>query len=121
MGDSRVSYPEMKSSVLENYWEACRDHGPATKAAGVWELAQISSDVYDGYAGGSGSFDSPLEYLMLEVISLVLSCWYPDQADFHRARIAELMRDNDIGAMLSSIPFDEAEVFKHDLKILRII
>jgi hypothetical protein len=119
----RVSYQEIKSWVLGNFWDGCRDHGPMAKAQdkSVWNLEQIVSDVYDGYAGGSGSFDSPLEYLMLEVVSLVLSSWYPSQVEYHKERIAELLAGNDLDEMLRGIPADELEEFKHDLYILSIV
>ncbi|UZE07760.1 hypothetical protein [Pseudomonas corrugata] len=123
MEQDRVSYSEIKKWVLENFWDGCRDHGPLIKSENenVWSLEQIASDVYDGYAGGVGSFDSPLEYLMLEVVSLVLSCWYPNQIDYHKRRIYDLLSENDLTEMLENIPSDESEEFKHDLEILNII
>ncbi|WP_175651779.1 hypothetical protein [Pseudomonas sp. Marseille-P9899] len=122
MGQDRVSYSEIKAWVLENFWDGCRDHGPLAKAKGgnVWSLEQISSDVYDGYAGGVGSFNSPLEYLMLEVVSLVLSCWYPSQVNYHEARIKTLLSENNLTQMLQGIPTAEVEEFMQDLKILNI-
>lgn len=123
MENNRAIYSEIKSWILENFWDGCRDHGPLdrTGKGNFWSLDQIVSDVYDGYSGGEGSFDSPIEYLMLEVVSLVLSCWYPSQAEYHKQRIIELLKCNDLSEMLKSIPLDEAEEFKHDLKVLNII
>ncbi|KAF0863510.1 hypothetical protein [Pseudomonas sp. LD120] len=123
MEKCRVSYSEIKSWILENYWDGCRDHGPliAGRDGSGWSLEQISSDIYDGYSGGDGSFDSPLEYLMLEVVSLVLSCWYPSQVEYHKKRIFNLLSENDLAKMLENVPSDELEEFKHDLEVLSII
>ncbi|MBD7923455.1 hypothetical protein [Xanthomonas bonasiae] len=120
MNQDRASYFQIKSWVLENYWDGCRDHGPlpSNKDKEKWNLEQIASDVYDGYAGGEGSFDSPLEYLMLEVISFVLSCWHPVQAEYHKDRICNLLLDNDLEEMIKGIPENEIHEFKHDLSIL---
>lgn len=120
MNQDRVSYFQIKEWILENYWDGCRDHGPlpSNKGKEGWTLEQIASDVYDGYAGGEGNFDSPLEYLMLEVVSFVLSCWYPAQAEHHKNRIYSLLSENNLEDMLEGIPNDELDEFTHDLSIL---
>lgn len=119
----RVSYFQIKSWILENYWDGCRDHGPFPTSKGQrgWTLEQIASDVYDGYAGGEGSFDSPLEYLMLEVVCLVLACWYPAQAEYHRAQICRLLSEHALDNLLQLVPQDENDEFRHDLSILGFI
>ena len=123
MTNDRVQYSEIKSWVLEGFWDGCRDHAPLSgrRPESIWTIEQIASDVYDGYAGGVGSFDSPVEYLMLEVVSLVLSCWYPERASYHRARIYDMLQGCDINEVLKDVPVSELEEFKHDLAILGIL
>lgn len=123
MNQDRVSYFQIKNWILENYWDSCRDHGPLAPAKDKarWTLEQIASDVYDGYAGGDGSFDSPLEYLMLEVVCLVLSCWHPTQAEYHKDNICRYLSGNNLEGMLEGIPEEEVDAFRHDLSVLGFI
>lgn len=55
---------------------------------------------------------------MLEVVSFVLSCWYPAQAEYHKDRIYSLLSENNLENMLEGIPNDELDEFRHDLSIL---
>ncbi len=123
MNQNRVSYFQIKNWILENYWDGCRDHGslPSTKGKAEWTLEQIASDVYDGYAGGGDSFDSPLEYLMLEVVCFVLSCWYPAQSEYHKDKICRSLSENNLEGMLEGVPEEEVDAFRHDLSVLGFI
>ncbi|SDI64198.1 Immunity protein Imm2 [Pseudomonas flavescens] len=55
---------------------------------------------------------------MLEVVSFVLSCWYPAQAEQHKDRIYSLLSENNLEKMLEEVPNDELDEFRHDLSIL---
>jgi len=55
---------------------------------------------------------------MLEVVCLVLACWYPAQAEYHRERICRLLSDHALDNLLQLASQDEIDEFKHDLRIL---
>ncbi|MNR67667.1 hypothetical protein D3C85_1917900 [compost metagenome] len=55
---------------------------------------------------------------MFEVVCLVLACWYPAQAEYHKERIFRSLSDHALDDLLQLVPRDEANEFKHDLSIL---
>ncbi|EEQ06063.1 hypothetical protein yberc0001_11520 [Yersinia bercovieri ATCC 43970] len=59
---------------------------------------------------------------MLEVVALVLvGGWYPSQVEFHQNKIAKLLTENSFDNLLSTVPDDEAEELKLDMRILKLI
>lgn len=113
---NRIVYSEIKMWLLESFFISCRDRRGNKDG---WTHESIVADTYDGY---TSSFDYPIEYLMLEVVALILvGGWYPAQIEFHQNEITKLLTENNLDDLLSSIPSDEAEELKHDMKILELI
>ncbi|QVN19855.1 hypothetical protein JYG32_02200 [Burkholderia pyrrocinia] len=69
-----------------------------------------------------GVYESQIENLMLCVVQLVLSGgWYPDAERSMRKKIVDEISVNGIDKVLQGVPSEEAELFKHDLRILKFI
>lgn len=127
--DKRVPYQEIKNWILNGFYTACLQRGHKKG----WSFSQLISELRDGfryrgesYKGildeGLGGFDYAVEYLMLEVVFLVLTGGQnADQAFFYRKEISKIITDNDLMAMLSLLPGDERAEFESDLKILGIL
>ncbi|RXV70001.1 hypothetical protein D1006_29305 [Burkholderia stabilis] len=69
-----------------------------------------------------GVYESQIENLMLCVVQLVLSGgWYPDAERSMRKKIADKISVEGLDNLLQGVPSEEAELFKHDLRILKFI
>jgi len=127
--EERVPYQEIKGWILESIYDDCRSRAHAHQ----WTYTQILSAINDGYGyrgetykgplnEGLGGFDSAIEYLMLEVVCLVLSGgWDANQTSHYRREISKILADNDLTTMLDSLPNNERVEFEGDLKALGII
>jgi hypothetical protein len=68
------------------------------------------------------SFERPVEKLMWRVVLLVLSGgWHPDWDSSTRQLIADQISEYGLESLLADVPNEEAETFRHDLKILNLI
>ena len=107
----RVSYPEIKQMLLATYWNACKYH-----SFSGWTPRQVWVSAYDDY---QGSYDFPIEYLMLEIAYYGLSGgWYPNPHGYHEKEIARLLSCIDLNHQLKEMPQAEAEEFQNDVRIL---
>ncbi|MFE1572850.1 hypothetical protein [Comamonas odontotermitis] len=78
-------------------------------------MARIAYSFEDG-------FERPIEDLMWNVILLVLSGgWYPEWPRRQYQLITAAIAKHDLESLLADVPTDEVEVFRHDLKILKLI
>ncbi|KML48840.1 hypothetical protein VL15_28640 [Burkholderia cepacia] len=69
-----------------------------------------------------GVYESQIENLMLCVVQLVLSGgWYQDAERSMRKKIADKISIEGLDNLLQGVPSEEAELFKHDLRILKFI
>ncbi|SMF67367.1 Immunity protein Imm2 [Trinickia caryophylli] len=69
-----------------------------------------------------GTYESKVENLMLCVVQLVLSGgWYPEAEQSMRGKISGQFLAEGLDNLLQGVPQAEAEQFKHDLKILKLI
>ncbi len=115
----RATYDEIKNWVLSLYWDDCLTYGPiSNKDPRTNAHPNVTSISYDAFASGSGSFGTILEYLMLEVICLVMCYWYPEDVAYHTRQINEYLANNSLAEMLKDIPKEEADDFLSDLRIL---
>lgn len=105
----------MKSMALDCYYEGCRDHG-VVKA---WPQEQILGYVDYQF---EGTFALRVEQLMWLVVLYVLAGgWAPEWSLKARKAIAEQIADPGLEGLLEDVPKDEADSFKHDLRILKLI
>jgi hypothetical protein len=116
--EERVPYETLKQWALESYYEGCRDL--AIRAINSkWTHEQIVGYVSSAFEDG---LDRPIENLMWEVILLVLSGgWYASFAKQTRQRIADLLAEHHLENLLVDVPTEEADLFRHDLAILKLI
>ena len=111
----RNTYQVLKESALGTYFDGCRD----LAVMGGWTHAQIVGYVSYSYEEG---FERPIEDLMWQVVLLILSGgWHSDWDIRQRQLISNRITERGIEGLLADVPEEEAELFKHDLKILRLI
>ncbi|WP_343741669.1 hypothetical protein [Herbaspirillum huttiense] len=113
--EERITYQTLKVCALDSYFDFCRDSGLVSQ----WSHEQVIARVDYSFEEG---FERPIEDLMWRVIVLILSGgWHVEFAERNRALIADLIAENGLQNMLSDLPLEEAEIFEHDLKILKLI
>jgi hypothetical protein len=113
--EERVTYETLKLWALESYYDGCRDHAVAKG----WQHEQIIG--YVSYTFDEG-FDRPIEDLMWRVILLVLSGgWHSDWDLRARQGITELIAKHSLEKLLVGVPEGEVDLFRLDLKILKLI
>lgn len=127
--EERVPYQTIKIWVLDSLYDDCRTRAYVDQ----WTYSQIISAINDGYCyrgetykapldKGLGGFDSAIEYLMLEIVCLTLSGgWDPKQESHYRNEIKKILTENDLTAMLNTLPNNERIEFEEDLKVFGII
>ncbi|MGI4848928.1 MAG: hypothetical protein ACRYGK_12430 [Janthinobacterium lividum] len=115
--EERVRYQEMRSWLLNCYYNYCR-----SKLIGQRDWVAEESETAYAYDQFSNAFDSPLENLMLEVLSLILDGGrFPQFGIYHRTKIAEILRFSNLNDLLADVHAVEAEEFLQDMKILQLI
>lgn len=111
----RIPYGTIKSWVLEAYYDLCRDRGVLSGRS----HAEILGGVVYEY---DETFERPIERLMLEVVHIVLNGgWYAYPMSYHREKAQRIMEEHGLENLLAVVPQEEAEAFKHDLKVLKLI
>ncbi|AIP51184.1 hypothetical protein [Burkholderia pseudomallei] len=113
--DERVPYETIKSWALQSYFEGCRD-----LAIGQgWPHDQIMGYVSSAFEDG---FDRDIENLMWNVIIFILSGgMHPDVEDGIKRAILDKIYSIGLNNLLQGVPAEEAELFRHDLRILKFI
>jgi hypothetical protein len=113
--EERVNYGTIKAWVLEAYYDFCRDRG---LGAG-WAHDGVMGAVEYEY---ECAFERPVENVMLKVIELVLSGgWHKEAEQNIRRTIADQLAEHGLENLLADVPAGEAEAFRHDLRILKLI
>ncbi len=113
--EERLTYQTLKAWALDAYFDFCRDSGLVDRWSHEQVLARVDYTFEDG-------FERPVEDLMWRVILLVLSGgWHPDWSLRARQLIVDMLTEHGLENLLSDVPADEAEAFRHDLKILKLI
>lgn len=113
--DERVTYETIKSWALETYFRGCRDNALMKG----WPHEQIIG--YVSYQFET-TFERPVEILMWNVVLLVLSGgWHEIPEQNIRKNIAAIVIEYGLETLLTNVPVKEAELLRHDLKILKLI
>lgn len=113
--EERVTYETIKSWALGCYFEGCRDHAVMKG----WPHEQIMGYVDYQF---ENVFERPVESFMWRVVLLVLSGgWHPDWDSRARQLIAAQLAEDGLANLLADVPPEEAELFQHDLRILKFI
>jgi hypothetical protein len=83
-----------------------------------WHHEQVMG--YVSYTFEDG-FERPIEDLMWRVILLVLSGgWHKEIEQNIRREVAAQIAKHGLENLLAGVPTNEAETFRHDLKILKL-
>jgi hypothetical protein len=113
--EERVTYQTLKEWALDSYFNFCRDSGLADRRGHEQVMARLDYTF-------EGGFERPVEDLMWRVILLVLySGLHSDWEVQQRKLIADRIADHGLDSLLANVPAEEAEAFRHDLKILKLI
>lgn len=112
--DQRVTYSTIKCWITDAYFDFCRDRAIVLGRPHLEILAGISYEF-------ESSFERPVERLMMEVVCMVLTGgWYQLPMKHHQDQIQKLITENGLENLLAAVPKDEADLFRHDLKILKL-
>jgi hypothetical protein len=113
--EERVTYQTLKEWASTTYFDGCRD----LAVMQGWSHEQMIG--YVSYAFEDG-FERPIEDLMWRVVLLVLSGgWHPEWDAPQRQFIVDRIADHGLDSLLADVPAEEADTFRHDLKILKLI
>ncbi|WP_221179172.1 hypothetical protein [Pseudomonas frederiksbergensis] len=113
--EERLTYETLKAWALDCYYEGCRDHAVMKG----WPHEQVMAYVDYQF---EHSFERPVEEFMWRVILLILSGgWHQDWYSSARQLITEHIIKDGIDNILAGVPAAEAELFLHDLRVLKLI
>jgi len=113
--ENRVPYETIKARVMDAYYDFCRDRGLVDRRCQAEILGSVDYEF-------ENSYELPVENLMLCVVQLVLSGgWDLDSEVYMRKRISDQLAEHGWDYFFSAVPSDEANVFRHDLSILKLV
>ncbi|MBR7632643.1 hypothetical protein [Janthinobacterium lividum] len=120
--DMRVNYKIIKWWFFKYAYRYCRNRIERMDLAGDFWADNESEYAY-AYEQFNYGIEQPLEYLMIQVVSLIVDSGRGSKqfCDFHRGEIDEILRLNKLEDLFLMID-DEVELkdFKCDLKVLKI-
>ena len=116
--EERVTYREIRTWFLGSYYDYCR-----FKLGRKIPWVEGESEVGYAYSEFENSFDLPVEKLMLEVLSLILSAGRSSEEakKYHLDIIHKLLERVELSSFLDDLPSDEAEELRDDLRVLGVL
>ncbi len=118
----RAPYRLIRWWLLDCYYTYCRSK---VKAMTKWQKGWLPNEheLHWAYEQSEFSYQFPLEKLMLEVLTLTLNAGRgPVTVEtYHRSKIAEILKKNNLDEMLKTLPPGERNEFEYDLKLLNLI
>lgn len=118
----RVTYKMIRWGLLDCYYIYCRGkiHSKNCNNRGDWVDGEL--EIGYAYEQDEGAYRLPIENLMLEVVTLILlgGRGSTQTEKYHRNKITEILKENDLALMLRMLPDDERRSFEYDLKLLGI-
>jgi len=113
--EERVTYMTLKSWALECYYEGCRDHALMKGRPHEQIMGYVDYQF-------ENVFERSVEICMWRVVLLVLSGgWHPEWSLRARQLIVDQIAAQNLQDLLADVPTDEADLFLHDLEILKLI
>lgn len=118
----RIDYNKIKQSFLNNYYHCCRNLIFVKNTGRSVENISFQEIGY-AYDQAEGSYDFPIENLMLEVLSLVLMATRgPEQAEaYHRDMITKILAEHPLEELLEEVPEEEKSDLLYDMSLLGLI
>ncbi|ATE78467.1 Imm2 family immunity protein [Pseudomonas frederiksbergensis] len=113
--EERVTYGEIRAWFLGSYYSYCR-----AKLSHQSSWVEGESEVGYAYSELENSFDLPIEKLMLEVLTLILSAGRSSEKiqKYHVDAISGLLKDIEHSSILEELPSDELAELIDDLRVL---
>lgn len=112
--EERATYQTLKAWALDAYFDLCRDSGVVGRQSHEAVLARVSYTFEEGFA-------RPVEDIMWRAILLILSGgWHQEWEEHARTNIMKDIAVHGLVNLLADLPKDEAELFEHDLKVLKL-
>jgi hypothetical protein len=120
--DERVPYKVIRWWLLDCYYGYCK-----TKIMGnkrwhhPWQKDE--HELWYAYEQCEFAYSRPIENLMLEVLTLVLDAGRGSKLFEieRRAKISQILKENNLSEMLCELPNDERRQFEGDLALLDIV
>jgi hypothetical protein len=120
--DERVPYRLMRWWFLDCYYTYCRTKIRSIKK---WNNGWLVGEHEIGYAYEQceSIYKRPIERLMFEVLTLVLNAGRgPANVEpYHRAKIAAILAEHDLGELVKTLHGKELQEFTRDLELLGLI
>ena len=115
--EDRVTYGEMRSWLLECYYEYCRG-----KIGSDTTWMDGEREIGFAYHELDGVFERPIERLMLETLALIFSGGrLPAVEAMHRREIAIILAEHPIAELLHGLHEEELHEVRTDLHLLELI
>jgi hypothetical protein len=113
--EERIPYQTLKEWALSSYFDFCRDRGVVKGMSHLEVVGYVSYDFEYG-------FERQIEDVMWRVVLLVLSGgWHPDFDGKQHKLIVDKIAAHGLEDLLADVPQDEANLFRHDLEILKLV
>ncbi|MGQ8708491.1 Imm2 family immunity protein [Serratia sp. TSA_198.1] len=117
-----MTYDEIKNSFGGACYSYCQNKTMVARKHGMgW--GENESEQAFAYEALENSFSSPVEGLMLEVITLIMMAGRgTQQADkYHRDIIADILSKNTLDDIIQHVDEDEKKELLYDMSILGVI
>ncbi|KAA3667045.1 immunity protein Imm2 [Pectobacterium carotovorum] len=118
----RIDYKEIKESFLIKYYDCCRNMIFVKNKGKEIENIYFQEIGY-AYDQAEGSYDFPIENLMLEVLSLIMIAGRgPEKAaKYHREMIEKILAEHPLEQLLEEITEEEKSDLLYDMSLLGLV
>lgn len=119
---SVMSYDEIRSSFAYSSYAYCRNILNLLKRGGNHSVCATSDQAF-AYESLEGSFEKPIECLMLELVTLIFMAGRCSDktVKFHTDIILKILSENDLFEMLKDVTEDDKNEILNDLRLLGLI
>lgn len=113
--EERETYSTIKAWFLDCVFDTCLNNWNDE----TWPYSSIIAFTYEEY---SASYNSVIENLMLNVVTLIMTGgWDLEQASYYKKLIKNILSQYTLEELLKDIPKEEFDEFIHDLKKLNLL
>jgi hypothetical protein len=121
--DERVPYKLILWELFDCYYTYCRSHMHSHKLGKGGGWSPNEHEIGYAYEQCESIYKRPVERLMFEVLTLVLNAGRgPATVEpYHRAKIAAILAEHDLGALLKTLHGKELQEFTRDLDLLGLL
>ncbi|TQI83131.1 immunity protein Imm2 of predicted polymorphic toxin system [Serratia marcescens] len=119
---SVMNYDEIRNSFAHSSYVYCREIIDLLKDGDNHGVCDTSDQAF-AYESLEGSFEEPIECLMLELVTLIFMAGRCSDktVKFHTDIILKILSENDLFEMLKDVTEDEKNEILNDLRLLGFI